>query len=298
MLAKIYTQKKARDILSLWVGEISQQTLEPSLLEDFLDLATLDVAEVLNGATIPDYGRTTILNDSTSSYLAAIVTEASYLHTTRTIGKVAHGYTTSVDVGKRIAFWNTTDDPVTHMSIAQIESITDVDNFVVSPANLVSSISAPNCDFGVFTAHQTSTLSIASLKFSHLAMIRDTNNGEWIEKKNKEFQNLANYTQFQENIYYYRHGESIFIYEGTSASTIGTITLEYFGFPTLPSVETDYLDIRDIYVPLVIAKTKNYVYEHLQRTPPEALSSIIAQKTQQIRDANLSEKQAGAAQVV
>jgi len=289
-LAKIYTQKKARDIVSLWVNEISQQDLEPSLIEDFIDLATIDVAEILNGATIPDYGRTSTLNDVASSFVATVIAlGAGYTFADTTIAHTSHGLT-AADVGKRIVFWDNTADPVVNMAIAHIKSITDTNNFVVTDANTSADITSPNCDYAVFTEHSASFLDISGLKFSHIGMIRDANNGEWIEVTNKEFQKLSDFTQKQNNIYYYRHGESIFIYEGTSASALGTITLEYFSYPTLPSAETDFLDIRDIYIPLVIAKTKNYVYEHLDKTPPEALTGIIAQKTAAIREANIKEK--------
>jgi len=284
-LSKIYTLKKVRSILQRWLNELDKSKLDPTMVDDLINLATIDTAEILNGAKIPDYGKTANLSDAASSLSTSIVTGATYTNSTRKVTKTTHGFT-SASIGRRIAAWVST----TRIVVAEIESIVDVDNFITTKA--LGDDAAGTLNYAVFSAHSGLNLDLSSLKMDKIEKLVDSINGEVLLTPSKHFDNLDGFDEKQSNIFYYQHGETIFLYQGTSVASIGTLTLHYYGYPALPASETDYLDIRDKYIPLVIAKAKNYLYEHLEMSVPKELLSQIDQKTASIRGSNLEEKKA------
>ncbi len=280
-LGKIYTLKMVKNTVILWLKKENQQDLDPDVVAGFANLATLDVAEIISGAGSDDYGKTASITDQAASATATIVQSATYTDTTRNILKTAHGLT-AADIGKRIALWLST----TRAAIAEIESITDVDNFIITKA-----LGAPGTvNYAVFSAHSTENIDLSVYKISNITKLTDSISKEVIKVGDKEFDNLARFDEKQNKIYWFKHGQYLYLYKGTNVAAYGDLTLWYNSYPQRVTEDTDFMDIRDNYIPLVIAKTKNMCLEHLGLAAPESLTNLIDQKTREIRESILREK--------
>lgn len=292
-LGKIYTLKKTRSIIIRWLRKETQGELAPELVDDFINLGVLDVAEILSGAGSEDYGKTGTITDDASAYTASVVVGDSYTNSTRTITKTDHGYT-SADIGKRIAYFSDVgiaegSTPAPRICIAEIESITDDDDFVVTKA---AGADMASVQYGVFSAHSETNVDISSYKIANITKIYDSISKEVIKVGDKEFDNLYRFDEDQNSCYWYKHGQYIYLYKGTSVDAWGTITMYYNSYPQIFDAdnETEYLDIRDMYSSLYIAKAKNYCLEHLGLSAPDSLTTQITGLTERYRDNILREK--------
>lgn len=207
-LSKVWTLAKIKSILRVLVNEIAPDKIQDLSLVDYINLATQDLAEMLNGATAPDYGETK------SQTALGVSLGASY-----TIDTSA--FTKPVD---------------------------------------------------------------------RITKIVEASNGLVLHAGDYEFEGLKNIPQKQNNVWYNMFGETIYVYYGSGASDPDALVIYYYRQPTLVSSDADFVDVRDKYVPLLIAKAKNLIYEHLKMTPPDSLSQLISQKTAEIRQLNQAEK--------
>jgi hypothetical protein len=280
-LGKIYTLKMVVNTVILWLKKENQQELDADVVKGFANLATLDVAEIISGAGSDDYGKTANITDQAASATATIVQSATYTDATRNVLKAAHGLV-AADVGKRISIWIGT----TRAAIAEIESITDVDNFIITKALGADG----TANYAVFSAHSGVNVDLSTYKLSNITKITDSISKEVIKAGDKEFDNLHRFDEKQNKIYWFKHGQYLYFYKGTEVADFGDLTLWYNSYPQRVTEETDYMDIRDNYIPLVIAKTKNHALEHLGLSAPESLTSLIDQKTREIRESILREK--------
>ncbi|MEM3091546.1 MAG: hypothetical protein QXD05_00210 [Candidatus Pacearchaeota archaeon] len=280
-LAKIYTLKMVVNTIILWLKKENQQELDPEIVKGFVNLATLDVAEIISGAGSDDYGKTAIINDQASSVTTNIIQNANYTDAARNINKNNHGLTAN-DVGKRISVWMGT----TIAAIGEIEEIIDNNNFKITKALGQDGI----INYAVFSAHSTFTVDLSPYKIANITKITDSINKEVIKAGDREFDNLHRFDEKQNKVYWFKHGQYLYLYKGSNVQNIGTLTLWYTSYPQRVMNDDDYLDIRDNYIPLVVAKAKNYALEHLGMTAPESLTSLIDAKTREIRENILREK--------
>src|SRR5574338_226413 len=127
-LSKTYTLKKLRSLIRVLVKEIAPSSIQDEIIEEILNYKTLELAEMLNGAALPDYANTSVVSDAASSVSTSVITGGTYTNSTRTITSALHGYTVA-DIGKRIVIYHSG-----RMGVAQIESITSVNAFVITKA--------------------------------------------------------------------------------------------------------------------------------------------------------------------
>ena len=280
-LAKIYTLKMVVNTIILWLKKETQEELDEEIVKGFVNLAVLDVAEIISGAGSDDYGKTAIINDQSSSVTTNIIQNATYTDSTRTINKAAHGLT-SADVGRRISIWSGTNIS----AIAEIEEIIDNNNFKITKA-LGNNYTV---NYAVFSAHSSYMIDLSPYKIANITKITDSINKEVIKVGDREFDNLHRFDEKQNKVYWFKHGQYLYLYKGANVPSLGTLTLWYTSYPQRVTEDNDYLDIRDNYIPLVVAKAKNYALEHLGMTAPESLNNLIDQKTREIRENILREK--------
>ncbi|MGD8777743.1 MAG: hypothetical protein PVH88_02145 [Ignavibacteria bacterium] len=286
MLGKDFTLKETRNIILQWVKELDQVKIERKLVNKFINMAVTDTAEILGLAELEPYGETAILNNvnsSVNSYSEGVVTEATYSNTTKSIEKSPHSLTTN-HIGRRIVFWSTTSN----IAIGQIVSIPDENNFTVNIA-VGSDMSSVN--YSIFSEHSVDSLDISDLRINQTRKLTDSVNGLILPTTDTKFDNLSEFDEKSDNIYWYRHGEKLLLHKGANISGYGEITLHYFRYPYRATIDSDYLDIRDQFIPgLVIPKVKNYVLEHLGIEPSEKLIEQINSRTEKIRNLNIAEK--------
>jgi len=282
-LGKIYTLKMVRGLISQWLKAENQQELDPDLLDGFINLAILAVAEILSGAGSDDYGKSADVTDAGGSTSTTLITGATYIHATRTVNKTAHGYT-SADIGKRIPMWS-----ASRAGVSWIESITDVDNFVTKQSFGANA----SITFAVLPAHTSTTIDLSTYKIANITKLKSSTVNEIVKVGDKNFDNLHRYVEKQNKIYFFKHGQYLFIYIGTDVTNAGTLTMFYNSYPqrVVGSANDDeYLDMRDNYADLYIAMAKNYCLEHLGKTAPEALTNLITSKSKDVRDKILAER--------
>jgi len=178
----------------------------------------------------------------------------------------------------------------------KVQSLTFTDYINIATqdvAEMLASASQPDYGTKQVVTQTNDVIDISTYNVDKIIKLTDDVNGLILPAKDFEFENLANLPQKQDNIFYNHFGEEILLYKGSNVTAYGTtLTLYYYRQPALASSSSDYLDIKDKYVPLVLAKAKNLVYEQLKTIPPESLTSLIESKTAQIRNLNREENQA------
>jgi len=292
-LSKQYTLKTVRGLVILWQQQLNISTLDPDLVEDFVNLAVSDTFKEQADQIMEDYARTQILADASAAFNAATIIGTAFTHSTKNIEETAHGLT-SADIGKRIIFGQveTATGVITYITIATIVSIIDANNFIVSHspgANLPQGGPPKNFFYAVLPSHSSAILDVSGLQIYRIRKLVDSISGEVIEVKDaREFENLSRYPQKQNKIYFFQNGETIHLFKGSNISAFGTLTLYYFGYPAKPATENDYLDIKDFHIPIVIQKTQNYIIAHLSNQSINAFDPNSAGKSGKSREVEAS----------
>jgi hypothetical protein len=136
-------------------------------------------------------------------------------------------------------------------------------------------------------------IPLTALNIDRIIKITDPTNKMWLERKDKEFDNAPNFTQWAKNVMYWKFGENIAFYVGTSATALTglTVSIYYYRQPSLLADDTaaTKVDLPDKYVPLLIDKVCSMVYQQLGQQPPLAIQESISARTMQIRKQNLDE---------
>lgn len=280
-LSKNYQYTDIEPFLRVLVNEVTKEKIQDKTIMRIVNKNILDIAEMLNGATAPDYGTTAILSDVSSS-VAAVVTSAQYTNSSRTVIKASHGFTVS-DIGKRVVLYNSAF--TTNMLIAEIESITDASKFVITKA-YGGDIAAGQAAYAVFSAHSTTTLDVSSLKIDKIIKLTDSINGTVIPANDFDFDNLANTDEYENSVFYNHFGETLFLFKGSGVSAFGTLTLYYYRLPMLVSDASSGIDLKDKYIPLLIDKCKIDILELVNKIAPKELVQSVESKTQLIKNLN------------
>lgn len=261
-LSKNHTLVQIRGLLLLWMQELNISGLDPDLVNDFINLATMDVFADLKDTIYKLYGRSTNLADSGSCY-GEPVTGASFVSSTKTVTKTAHGLT-GEDIGKRILFHGTDQYTTEYLAISNIVSILTENTFTILNTLFGNST---DLSYSVIPRHSELQLDLSDLRIFEIRKLNDDVNGEYVEVVDaRDFENLYKYPQKQNKIYYYKNGEIVKLFKGSNVTAFGTILMDYFGYPDIPAAETDYLDIPDQHIGLVIQKAQNYIISHKQKS--------------------------------
>jgi hypothetical protein len=284
-LGKLFTMNDIVTDITLWVRKETQKDLDSNFVKNLVNYAVADVAETLSGAGSHDYSKDVNISDAASSATTLIVQSATYTDATRNVLKTTHGLV-AADIGKRIAIWIGT----TRAAIAEIESITDVNNFVITKA-LGGNGTA---NYAVFSSHSSTTINLSQYRISNVTKVYDSINKEVVEHGDKDFDNIYRFPTKQNKCYYNVRGQYMYLYKGTDVSAFGDLTMTFNGYPQITTEDDDNLDIRDMYIPLVILKAKNFCLEHLGQTAPESLTNAIDQKSREVRENIQREKEIAA----
>jgi hypothetical protein len=284
-LGKVFIMNGIVTDIQLWLRKETQKELDGNFVKNLVNYATMDVAEILSGAGSSDYSKDVNISDAASSATTSIVESATYTDATRNIEKTTHGLV-AADIGKRIAAWIGT----TRAAIAEIESITDVNNFKITKA-LGGNGTA---NYAVFSSHSSTMINLSQYRISHVTKVFDSINKEVIECGDKEFDNLYRFPTKQKSCYYNVRGQFMHLRKGDEVPAFGDLTMTFDSYPQITTEDDDNLDIRDMYIPLVILKAKNFCLEHLGQTAPESLTNAIDQKSREVRENIQREKEIAA----
>lgn len=111
-----------------------------------------------------------------------------------------------------------------------------------------------------------------------------------VEKTQQQFDNLKNIIQSATGtIFWTRNGNDIQLYSGDL--TIGTsLDFHYIGYPKKITSTSDYFEIKDPYMGLVLAKTKLKIYEILGSKPPDSLNQGVNDQITNLRNSTLQDQ--------
>lgn len=285
-LSKLVTLAQLRSDIREIAKEIGEDKVGNPAVDRIIKYNILDLHEMLNGATQPDYGETAILSDAAANYSTTIVSAPSgYLESTKTITKTSHGLT-NADIGKRIVLVDT--DTNLRYGVSQIAGITSVNAFTILHS---MGGNIPVLGYAVLTPHSSSYLDLSSLKYDKLIKLVDSINGLVPLKKAFEFENAINLVHNVTECFAYHEGEKIYLVKGSSVSSWGTLTLHYYRLPQMPSADTDYIDVKDKHMKLLLDKCVLDVFSLAHIDAPAQMQTNVDAKTQAIRQLN-TEKEA------
>lgn len=282
-LSKSYTFGIIESHLRVLVDEIAPSKILNDTIMAIVNKNTLDIAEMLNGATIPDYGQTTALADAAGSAGTPIISNAAYTNSTKRVTYIGHELTSS-DIGRRITLFGDSG-LANYMGIGTVAAIISSSVFEVSFA-LGADIPSSSLYYVVLPAHSAAFLDLSALKVDKISKVVDSINGLLSERQDLTFEGLANNNQMTRGVFYNHFGEYLYLYKGSNVTSWGTLTVYYYRLPTLVTQTTDYIDMKDKYIPLLIDKSKLDIYELAKLAPPKELTQTVEAKTQLIRQAN------------
>jgi len=134
------------------------------------------------------------------------------------------------------------------------------------------------------------TIDLSGYEIDHIKYIVDVTNGRFIPINESEADTIKSQVIKTSKVHYYISGETAILMRGSAVSTYGAITLCYQRLPVQPVSDTDYIDVRDKFIPLAIKYTKAYCYEYVGKTAPEVLTASINNDLQQIAGADIKNK--------
>jgi hypothetical protein len=117
--------------------------------------------------------------------------------------------------------------------------------------------------------------------------IVDATNGLCREVPPSDFEGVYDSPQNRQTVHWSRNGESVYFNKGDLS--YGTVKMYFNHYPTKATNLTDYLDIKDMYMDVVLAKAKLHLYRQLEMIPPQALEQSVNDSIIQWRKAHAEE---------
>lgn len=286
-LSKLYTRLKLRSLIRELSKEVSEDKVQDPAVNEITDLNTLDLCEMLNGATHPDYGRTVTLSDAAGSAGTPIISSAAYTNSTKRVTYIGHELT-SAHIGKRIALFG--DSGIAnYMGIGTVAAIISSSIFEVSFA-LGADIPSSSLYYVVLPAHSAEFLDLSSLKLDKIIKLVDSTHGLVPLKPAFDIENIVNLSHNTTEVFGYHEGEYIYLKKGATAAAWGTLTLHYYRLPDLPVNDTDYIDVKDKHIRLLVDKCVIDVFALAKMEAPSQLRENVDNRTQAIRQANMDKE--------
>jgi len=277
-LSKKWTLADVLGIIRSELDQLAPDKIQTPQIIDILHLQLSEVAEMLNGAKFPDYGVTQVIAPVTAPTFSP-VTATSYDNTTKTVTKSAHG----LSAGQPLLYW----DDGGKIMMGSVVSVPSSSTFTVDTA---IGVTVTNFKYQAFTALSVDSVDISSYGLDTITKIKDSGVGLCTPKKIHEIDNLSEIPQTKANIFYAMFGDAVYFYKGSTVTNYGTMTMYYHRLPNKASLTTDYLDIKDKYVNVVIDKTRVALLGLLKLAVPETLSSTVNNTLMAIRAADESNK--------
>lgn len=283
-LSKHYQFYSIESLLRILTKQIAIDTVQTKTIMKIVNKNTLDIAEMLNGATAPDYGTVLSVGDSSVHY-SLIKNANSYVDATRIVTvNAGHGLTNS-SIGKKIILSQTDKlEASDRVGLSVIESILSPTTFRI--LNQLGGNMSP-CIYGILSFNQATNIDLSNYKIDKIIKLTDSLNGLVIKSPDFNFENLDLDDNYN-SLYYNHFGESLFLFKGRNITTFGNLELYYYRLPILIEDENDYIDMKDKHIPLLIDKCKLEIYELANLLPPKELTQSVESKTQLIREANQS----------
>lgn len=275
MLSKSYTFSYIESLLRVLVNELGKDKIQAKTVLKLVNLKTRSLAQLLNGAQDPFYQKTVDVTLAASKVTSTVrtgkgITAANY------ISDVSHGLTVA-DVGKRVVVVDTAG---TKAGLFTIVSIYDVNNFVVDPG--FSTAIVGTIDYAVLSQHDGTNVDLSSYSIANIVKLEDSVNGFITPAGYNEISMIASLDDNSESVFYNHSGEVLILKKGSDVSTWGTLSLTFNRNPDEVTTGSDYIDMKDEYVPLLVDMVKLDMYQLANADAPPALSTGVENKVQSI----------------
>ena len=268
--------------------EVSENTVQDPAVNEILDLNTLDLCEMLNGATLPDYGRVAVLTDASAKVATPVVTNTAYTNATKRITDTGGHGLTNADIGRRVPFYAAAGLN-TYIGIAVITDIINSTVFEID-VTIGENIASGNIYYKALPAHSATYLDLSALKLDKIIKLVDSTHGLVPLKTAFDIENITNLAHNSTEVFGYHEGESIYLYKGSGVTSWGTLTLHYYRLPDLPTSDSDYIDVKDKYIRLLVDKCVVDVFALAKMEAPAQLRDNVDNRTQAIRQSNMDKE--------
>ena len=282
-LSKNYTLKKIKSLLRILTRQLGLKALIDKEIVSIINYNLFDLAALLNGAQDPFYQDKEVLGDAATFYSDSAVAGGTYTDSTKTVTKTAHGLTTA-DIGRRIILHSETPGTC---GITTIASIVSVNAFTLTNS-MGTTIGGGTFYYAVLSKHSGAYLEMSALKVNKVIKLVDSDSGEVVPAGDSDFEKLADLDEYSESLVYNQVGETLELFKGADISAWGTLTLHYYRTPNTLVSDTDYVDLKDSYIGLLLDKCKLVLYEMAKIAAPKDLSDSVLLKTKELigSDAN------------
>lgn len=259
---------------------------DPTLLQ-YINLSVAEIAEMLGAANAPDYGYKEVLSPGLYVFGVSKTSGVSYTQSTKTVSVSAIGAEITAFIpGATILL---VDNVRLETKVGQIISVSGTS--IVTNITMYGNITTGNCTIATIPSVMNDTTLNLTYSLDKVIKIVSSTLGLLKEVKDYEIHNVSNLSQFNNTMVWNRFGNTIEFIAGSGVVSTGTVYIYYYTQPIPVTASSDTLDLRDMYIPLVIAKVKNYCYEQLNKAAPEALTQLIESRTDMIRKRNAEELQ-------
>lgn len=279
-LSKLYTAKALIEDIKILMNNLSGRDTQRRVVLRLINNALLKVYALLGDAIVNKYAQSQSVSNTFTAVVDSVnlVTGATYTNSTKTVGKSSHGLT-NLDVGKRIFLYD-----ANYYLTSFISSITDANNFVVEDA-VGSDMTSGN--YILFPKFNADYVDLSSYKVGNIIRLTDDANGECYKVDSySEFDCLSDKVDRQNHIYWYREGETLYLYKGSNIDEFGNLTLRFNRLPNFVTSNSDYLDCPDEYIPFLTGIAKAMVYESMSKKLPDELEAFIQSRIEQVRQLN------------
>lgn len=273
MLSRDWTLAGALGLVRDKLNAISLDDIQQTFLIDHLHINLCEIAKLLDVGVYQDYLARQVVTPSLGSPFygdfSSAVAATSYNNALNTATKASHGLT----VGTNLIYW-AGGAGITMGRVTAVTTNTFTVNVAIAP---IDAIIVTTFYYAVMPSALEDSIDISGYRYDSVVKLTDSVIGLCVRKDFKSIDNVLDQWQARNNIYYFVSGDTIILKKGGSAS-YGTLTLSYTRVPTKAINPTDYLDIRDEFVNLVVNKTALAVFEKLNKTPPESLANAVSAK--------------------
>ena len=273
MLSRDWTLARALGLVRDNINAISLDTAQQPFLVDYLHANLCEVAKLLDVGVYQDYLVRQVVTPALGSPFYADFTSplqsTSYNNSINTAIRAEHGLT----VGQQLIYWCQGMGITTGHVIAVTNNTFTVNN-PIAPSD---AIAVYPFNYVLMPSALEDSIDISSYRYDSIVKLTDSNIWSCVRKDFKSIDNFLDSPQTSSNVYYFVSGDTILLKKGSSA-TYGNLTLSYTRIPIKATADTDYLDIRDEFVNLVINKTAIKVFEKMGQQAPESLATAVSSK--------------------
>jgi len=239
---------------------VLDEYVTPVTMMKIINQNTLNIASELVDADEPDYGEEQVLGDAATFY--GTVVAGSHVDSTKTITKANH-LLTKADVGRRIILVN---DVFTIMGYSAIVTVPTTSTFTIADS---MGTDLSGCLYTVLSRQSSSSLDVSSLRIAKIKKLKDSTNGLVTPTDDNTFEGL-DIEDFDDDVFYNHFGQSLYLFKGRNVTAWGTLTLFYHRMVTLCTASTDYIDLDERRIPMLIERCEADLYKLVNQVPPTA----------------------------